>query len=246
MYRNILVLVNDSERSVSALKFAVYLAKKFNAKIIGLYVYDDRLLARIKGAPVGEEKKIFEEAAEECKRNNIKHATVTLRGTPAKEIAKYANKNADLIIMGERGKIAEEVIKIVAKPLMVMREKREIKRVLAAYDGSKCAKKALAHASELCYHLKAELTVLHVYNVLGDSLIAEKVLFKAWYPLRKRHAIKALIEQGDALKKIMKHAKNCDLIAIGARGHSKIKDIIFGSTAEKVMKLAACPVLILN
>ncbi|MFH1774938.1 MAG: universal stress protein, partial [Methanobacteriota archaeon] len=236
MYRNILVPMNGSERSVSALKFAAYIAKNFNARIIGLYVYDARLLARIRGAQIGEEKKIFEEVAKECKRNSVRHSTATLRGTPAREIAKYANKNADLVVIGERGKIVGEVIKSVAKPLIVVKEEREIKRVLAAYDGSKCAKKALAHASELCRRLKAELTILHVLDVLGDSMIAEKVLFKAWHPLRKKHAIRALIEQGDAFKKIMKHAKNCDLIAIGARGHSKIKDIIFGSTAEKVMK----------
>ncbi|MBI5253002.1 MAG: universal stress protein [Euryarchaeota archaeon] len=235
MYNNILVPMNGSERSRPALKFALYIAKKFSAKIIALCVYDDRLPSRVS-----------EEAAKECKRNNVRYAIATVRGTPAREIAKYANKNADLVVMGERGKITKEVIKNVAKPLIVVKEKREIKKLLAAYDGSKCAKKALAHASELCRHLKAELTILHVFGVLGDYLTAEKVLFKAWYPLRKKHAIKALIEQGNAFEKIMKHAKNYDLIAIGARGHSKLKDIVFGSTAEKVMKLAACPVLILN
>lgn len=235
MYNNILVPMNGAGRDMPALKFAVYIAKKFSAKIIALCVHDDRLLA-----------KVGEEVAKECKRNNVRYAIVTLREMPAREIAKYANKNADLVVMGERGKITKEVIKNVAKPLIVVKEKRKIKRVLAAYDGSECAKKALAHASELCRHLKTELTILHVFDVLGDSLIAEKVLFKAWYPLRKKHATRALIEQGNVLEKIMKHAKNYDLIAIGARGHSKLKDIIFGSTAEKVMKLAACPVLILN
>jgi nucleotide-binding universal stress UspA family protein len=49
---------------------------------------------------------------------------------------------------------------------------------------------------------------------------------------------------GDAAEKIISYAEkeNFDLIIIGTHGHKGLEKMLFGSVAEKVIKLSPCPV----
>ncbi|SIN68689.1 universal stress protein [Halodesulfovibrio marinisediminis] len=55
-----------------------------------------------------------------------------------------------------------------------------------------------------------------------------------------------IIATGNAVKKILEHAKECDLIVMGTKGHSKIGGILVGSVAQGVIAKSPTPVLIVR
>jgi nucleotide-binding universal stress UspA family protein len=54
--------------------------------------------------------------------------------------------------------------------------------------------------------------------------------------------------EGDPAETILDVARsrNCDLIIMGARGLGKLPGLLLGSTSQKVLSLAPCPVLIVH
>lgn len=60
--------------------------------------------------------------------------------------------------------------------------------------------------------------------------------------------VQTWIREGNAVKEIVKTAKekNVELIVMGARGVSKIKEILLGSVSHGVARNAHCPVLIVK
>jgi nucleotide-binding universal stress UspA family protein len=60
--------------------------------------------------------------------------------------------------------------------------------------------------------------------------------------------VKTIIKTGKPFVEIIETAKeeNTDLIIIATHGHSGVEHILFGSTAEKVVRKAPCPVLTLR
>jgi universal stress protein A len=61
--------------------------------------------------------------------------------------------------------------------------------------------------------------------------------------LRPRHEA---VRTGPAAEEILRFAKEIDaqLIVIGSRGHGGWERLLLGTTAERVVRLAACPVLV--
>jgi len=59
---------------------------------------------------------------------------------------------------------------------------------------------------------------------------------------------KILIKTGKAFVEINETAdeEDCDLIIIATHGHTGVEHLLFGSTAEKVVRKAPCPVLTLR
>ena len=60
--------------------------------------------------------------------------------------------------------------------------------------------------------------------------------------------VKTIIKTGKPFVEIIDTAteENIDLIIIATHGHSGVEHILFGSTAEKVVRKASCPVLTLR
>ena len=60
--------------------------------------------------------------------------------------------------------------------------------------------------------------------------------------------VETLLKEGHSVQKIIKTAKegSFDLIVIGARGISKIREIILGSVSDGVVHNAPCPVLVVK
>jgi nucleotide-binding universal stress UspA family protein len=60
--------------------------------------------------------------------------------------------------------------------------------------------------------------------------------------------VQTIIKEGNAVHQIVRTAeeKNVDLIVMGARGISKLKEILMGSVSHGVTRNAHCPVLIIK
>lgn len=140
----------------------------------------------------------------------------------------------------------------------------EIKRILFPTDFSEGALNALPYAVDLAKSYGAKLYMLHViYDIATASglyvphisvdemykeldISARKELEK--FGLDKRNDVKDVeytVIRGIPYEEILKFAqeKSIDLIVIGTHGRKGLDRVLFGSTAERVVRNASCPVL---
>ncbi|HZV11652.1 MAG TPA: universal stress protein [Candidatus Kapabacteria bacterium] len=138
-----------------------------------------------------------------------------------------------------------------------------IKRLLAPIDFSESSKQALHYAVEFARSFKAELHLLNVIEpvmypaeMFGQvgMVDVESVLEKsaneemqAWRTSLIPQDVPAVVEtlHGRPFAEILRYAEEheIDLIIIGTHGRSGLDHFLLGSTAEKVVRKAPCPVL---
>ncbi len=139
-----------------------------------------------------------------------------------------------------------------------------IDRILVPIDFSSYSKEALQYAVPFARKFKAELILLHVvepaiypadfnFGQVGIPSIEDELRSKAVDELNKladketkrRARSSIMVRVGKPFIEIITTAKeeNIDLIIMATHGHSGIEQILFGSTAERVVRKAHCPVL---
>ena len=143
-----------------------------------------------------------------------------------------------------------------------------VARILCPTDFSQPAMKALDVAGELALHFGAELIVLHVvhrvplavnpddvfdFDVMSyeDQLHGsfERSLRQAVSEMKAKPVATRLIAvRGEAAEEIVRCVKKekVDLLVISTQGRTGLGRLVFGSVAEKVLRLAACPVLVIK
>jgi nucleotide-binding universal stress UspA family protein len=146
-------------------------------------------------------------------------------------------------------------------------EKLSVKKVLVPIDFSKHSKHALSYAVSFAKQFKAELLLVYVVEatVYPADLSFGQVAFPSFEKelrdrgkeeldaLVKSHVgasvkTRIAIRSGKAFLEIIRMAEeeHVDLIIIATHGHTGVEHLIFGSTAEKVVRKAQCPVLVLR
>jgi nucleotide-binding universal stress UspA family protein len=139
-----------------------------------------------------------------------------------------------------------------------------IKTILCPTDFSEPAREALNVASDLAHHFGAELRLLHVVPVLPTLPPDPNFVFKVpeyerflhtdaeknLQTLKTELAAKSIqvttsVTHGYAAEEIIRaaEAEKADMIVIATHGGTGWQHLIFGSVAEKVVRLASCPVL---
>lgn len=140
----------------------------------------------------------------------------------------------------------------------------QIKKILFPTDFSEGAKNAMPYAADMAKTYGAQLCLLHViYDIATASGLhiphssvdqmyselqaaAKKELER--FGLRETEGLKDVeysIKRGVPYEEILNFAKdnNIDLIVIGTHGRKGIDRVLFGSTAERVVRNSLCPVL---
>ncbi len=138
----------------------------------------------------------------------------------------------------------------------------KFQRILVPTDFSESARLAARTAHGLVQTLGSELILLHVIEEPGYGLnaLSATVMEQVRKDLRAavdRQLRGLAAELGDA-GKVGMHVRSgppaaqivefaaanaIDLIVIGTRGQTGLKHLLLGSTAERVIREAACPVL---
>jgi nucleotide-binding universal stress UspA family protein len=144
------------------------------------------------------------------------------------------------------------------------------KNILFCTDFSENAQFALPFAIDLTKKYGATLHVVHVYQEAGDmaefeissnikmdwirvahlmGTEMEKKLQKTCEPISKEvGSCQPRMLRGKPSREIIRYAKeaNIDLIVISSHGLSGLEHVLFGSTAEKIMRESPCHVLMIK
>ncbi|MGB9664613.1 MAG: universal stress protein [Ignavibacteria bacterium] len=140
----------------------------------------------------------------------------------------------------------------------------KISKILVPVDFSEYSKMALDYAVQFAKQFNSELTLIYVIEPivypsdfgLGQIPINQvdfEIQSRAEEELQKliKEKIPAevnanyVVKTGKPFVEIINTAKecDCDLIIIATHGHTGIEHILFGSTAEKVVRKSPVPVL---
>jgi nucleotide-binding universal stress UspA family protein len=166
------------------------------------------------------------------------------------------------------GSVAQEVVRTARCPVLTVREREEprhpagLERILVAVDFSPPAELAVAWGQELARRFGARLQLLHVVEQpIYPSLygpIATPATLEAMAEAR-RGALEGLdrmaeelgvastrhVLEGPAAAAITEFADkhDSDLVVVGTHGLTGLERLLLGSTAERVVRQAAPPVL---
>jgi len=145
--------------------------------------------------------------------------------------------------------------------------KPEIKKILVPIDFSDYSKNALGYAADFAKLFNAELILIYVVepviyppdfsmgqiavpsmDIELDKRAKEELENLAKKQIPKELKTEILVKTGKPFIEIIETAGEikADLIIIATHGHSGVEHMLFGSTAEKVVRKAPCPVLTLR
>jgi nucleotide-binding universal stress UspA family protein len=140
----------------------------------------------------------------------------------------------------------------------------KVDRILFPTDFSSGAQHALNCAVDLAEHYKSKLYILHVVYDINKAVgvhiphISSDEVFKEmneWAmkeigtccieEIRQLKDVEKKVVQGIPHEEILKFAadEKIDMIVMGTYGRVGIERLIFGNTAERVVRRAPCPVL---
>ncbi len=143
-----------------------------------------------------------------------------------------------------------------------------IKKIMAAVVYTEHAEGLIAFAAQIAESMHAELLIVNIinmrdveavgsisamgYEVDGDHYVSgikaerqqalDDILSRISFPADKIQAIFQLGHPVDEILKIAMHEK-VDLMVMGIKGRSDLKDILVGSVAEKIFRRSPIPII---
>lgn len=274
MFRRILVPTDGSEAAAIGVRYAIALAVRHPVVLHGLHVVDVKLLegpflrdlsASLGTAPyvnyqnnislILEERgraalNAFQEA---CEKVRVSCETTLTTGIVPRTIVEAAGLS-DLVILGRCGEhsqwlegligsTTEAVARRAAQPVLVTGvEEPGFERFVVAYDGSHFARRALKTAAAMAERWEMAIHLLVVGESNALTLLEEARAYFQAYPVEVEYNART----GDPAEQIVQYAQECaaDCIVMGAYGHSKVRELVLGSTTAYAINHAPCPVLL--
>ncbi len=139
-----------------------------------------------------------------------------------------------------------------------------ITTIIVPVDLEEHTEKIVEYAAYMAEKLSAEFTIVHVvepFRAIGDLELGTATV-QEYNQSRIKHSEeflqklveeypsckKAVVISGEIVEEILDYAKNqeASLIIIGTHGTKGIEKLLLGSVAERVLKRAHCPTLIMN
>ncbi|TAN35978.1 MAG: universal stress protein [Verrucomicrobia bacterium] len=202
---------------------------------------------------------VLQALAERGERDGLDIETRARMGHPARIILEE-EVGEELLILGQKGEHAEligdllgsnveRIVRRSSKPCLVTPvEFQPITKILAAFDGSSVAGKALHEGIELAQALNVPLLILTV-RAPSSNQSAEDIA-ETGIKLARAHncAAARLVVEGRPSEQILEvaHHHGCNLIVLGAYGHSLIREWIIGSTTAHLIHQTDLPVMLVR
>lgn len=163
----------------------------------------------------------------------------------------------------ERGKV---LLEVGFKDPTFLRAKSllRIQKILVPTDFSETSRKALEYALAFARQFHAKVFILNVVEIpygMGEAAIISNGLIDRMHQdakqrlatllaqtNAKRVPVQTLLRSGPPYHEIVQAAKErrVDLIVISTKGHTGLVHLFLGSTAERVVRHAPCPVLVVR
>lgn len=267
-YRTILLHVADDPGNEQRIVVATGLAKQFGARLIGMHVSPPPIIPVGYGegaAYVGPEiieaqreaAKIVAQRVERAFRQAVQgYADAAWRlgdGDPGELVAKSA-RACDLTISGRleasgidalARQVVEQLVHQAGGPVLMLPpglSQPPGRRPMVAWNGRREAARALKDA--LPFLATAEETIiLAIGDDAGEDL-------EGAVSMAERHGAKVRGERiaddsGDAGAALLAAAaeRSCDLLAMGAYGHSRLREMVLGGATRHVLQHAKLGVL---
>ncbi|ASJ06080.1 universal stress protein [Thermococcus pacificus] len=274
MFEKVLYPTDFSEVSLHALRHCLPKLVEQGVKELHLIHVIDITVAEFEAFELEEiYREKLAELAEELKEMGAEVEVIVKIGIPSMEIAETAEENnIDLVVIpsvGENiwrrmfvGSTASNLARATKRPVLLLKyvqkdDKFEFsgdcsevfKRPLVALDFSECSIKILKTVKEFEELIEGGILLHSVDYGNVDELehnieAARKNLEKSAKGIRAKFETEVMV--GPASQAIigMALAKKASMIVIGKKGRNFLKDLILGSTAERVMRDAKMPVLL--
>lgn len=209
-------------------------------------------------AKVAHEKghAILEDAKTILEQNGVSNVNLHLRKGDLLDAMSAFEGDIRAITIGKRGEGAgfasghlgsnlERILRVSQVPVFVAsREFRPISKVLVGYDGSASAKVAIKRMSASPVFENLEICV---FIAARDSEHAQRTADEAVADLRAADITAssriASSDPEDALNRLVA-GEGFDLLVMGAHGHSRIRNLIIGSTTTAMVQSVNIPVLL--
>jgi nucleotide-binding universal stress UspA family protein len=271
MLRRILVGLNGSEFSLAAMDFAIALAVRHGASLIGLGIVDVPRLTAPEPVPLGagafkEERDAavvkaahaqIDDAlkgfAERCHAASVFPVSEKQIGDPVKVLVEQVQRY-DLLVVGKRhragdnwelcGQTLEQLLRTTPRPVISVPEVRENESpVLVAYDGSMQAARTLQAFVESGLGSNREFFVASLGAKLQEYAEHAKEYLSA-------HSIAAQLRIEESVphpaKRLLEIAQEIEagLIILGCYGQSRLKEFLFGSVTKGIVAETTIPLFL--
>lgn len=137
------------------------------------------------------------------------------------------------------------------------------KKILIPTDGSEYTKAAVSKGLEMAKATGAEVTALYVVDQTSFINFPMDSTIVSVYTLLEREGEEAMeyvkkeaealgvkvttrIEEGSPSRKIVDLSGEHDLVVMGTLGRTGFSKLLLGSVAERVVRFAKCPVLVVR
>jgi nucleotide-binding universal stress UspA family protein len=272
----VLVAVDKHEESFNGLTCACHLLENIQASVDVLHVKPD--VTEIAGetyapfftadalteavesesADIGEQ---YRAACRPCTNARIPCDFQIAVGDPADEILHAAQTDShDMIVLGSHeqsavkglllGAVHAKILHYAEQPVLIVRQFREIRRVLVVYRGSETDDAAVRFIAPLLAPKRPELTLLHVQETgkkesdefARNSLQkgAQILRYFDYEPITK-------MTRGEFVEEILKDVAvhRYDLVVLGAYGHKRPKYLkLISDDALNLARLTTRPILV--
>ncbi len=271
-FERFLVTSDGSEYSAGAVRVSLRMAQKCGARV--------RVISIVAGGnaelyAMGEQLLARELDTARAHLNEVQHEAATLgvacetevvqAGDIHKEIVSQADKmNADLIIMGRRGRrglarlmlgdVTAQVIGHAHCSVLVVPRAAELpgRHFIVASDGSRFGDAAAAAAGSLAKLCQTPITVVSTMLASHSEQRREEarqaVNRVTSFLKQENVAVEGRLLEGRPDELIVGTAsdKQADLIVVGSHGRTGIERILLGSTTERVLNQSKSAVLVVR
>ncbi len=265
--REMVVGVGGSERSFTALRYGLELARASGREVKAVIVDAVRVSLQMAQAPgdilqrfVSEAERVAHIEGERIARRAARLAEdlnlkmkVEHDSGPVAECLALAASRASLLVVGKRGHRDEHggflgtntelLARLVRVPvLLTPKDFRPIEELVVAYAAKEPGARNLVLARQLCDVLRARLRVV---TVAKNTKAGESVLAQAQQALGDYEAPIAYdVLIGRVADELRKATGKESLLLLGASGHSRTYHLLLGDVTVEAMRSANGPVLL--
>lgn len=271
-YKTILVHIDSGKHSEKRLAVAINLTKKYDAYLVGLYVFSPYIPPGYIMAQMGAEieaaqNKIAVESmsrAEEVFRKQTSAAGLhdiewqTAYTEPVQAVSSRA-QYADLVVIGQSDSkddsgvdmdFPERLVLTAARPVLILPNAGDFptigKRIIVAWNGSQEAIRAISNATPFLRSADKVYVMVVNSETITKEIIQSENMVRYLERLGIQAEVKDLhgieIDVGNALLSSASDL-SADLIVMGCYGHSRLREWVLGGATRTILESMTVPIL---